>query len=307
VAWFSAIQFVLLLQGVALFLWHADGLPVARSASGWPPDRRAVGGRRGGARAARMMEALLVEAAALATATAADGFTQLHQLFKPLAMVLAIAVVALRSRDFPASGALRSAVLGRPAVLAGRRRVPDVPGLLPPRPRDRSWWRTCATSRCSSRACAGCRAARRWPPRWAGRAMYRVPLARRPARGAAAAGGGLCRRDRADGGAGRSGARWCCAMRARWRSPCGACVFMLSDTLLAINRFVMPLPLAQFWVLATYYLAQILIVANVPARDDRGVPAGLDLSAAGRALSAARLAGLVLRALGKPQHAVPQR
>ena len=40
----------------------------------------------------------------------------------------------------------------------------------------------------------------------------------------------------------------------------GACVFMLSDSLIAINRFVQPLQLVSVWVLATYYTAQILIV-----------------------------------------------
>ena len=42
----------------------------------------------------------------------------------------------------------------------------------------------------------------------------------------------------------------------------GACFFMLSDALLATNRFVQPLPLAQLWVLSSYYLAQILIVSH---------------------------------------------
>ena len=42
----------------------------------------------------------------------------------------------------------------------------------------------------------------------------------------------------------------------------GACVFMLSDATLATNRFVAPLPHAQFWVLATYYAAQFLIVRH---------------------------------------------
>lgn len=36
----------------------------------------------------------------------------------------------------------------------------------------------------------------------------------------------------------------------------GAGFFMLSDSLLATNRFVTPLPMAQVWVLATYYTAQ---------------------------------------------------
>src|SRR5690606_13651346 len=39
----------------------------------------------------------------------------------------------------------------------------------------------------------------------------------------------------------------------------GAVFFMLSDSLLAINRFALPFAGAQFWVLATYYVAQVLI------------------------------------------------
>ena len=42
----------------------------------------------------------------------------------------------------------------------------------------------------------------------------------------------------------------------------GAGFFMLSDALLATNKFAMPLPMAQFCVLATYYVAQILIACN---------------------------------------------
>jgi len=48
---------------------------------------------------------------------------------------------------------------------------------------------------------------------------------------------------------------------ARWVAV-GACFFMLSDSLLATNRFVVPLPLASLWVLATYYVAQVLIVRH---------------------------------------------
>ena len=47
------------------------------------------------------------------------------------------------------------------------------------------------------------------------------------------------------------------------RVAVGAGLFMLSDALLATNRFVMPLPLSQVWVLGTYYAAQWLIVAGV--------------------------------------------
>ena len=43
----------------------------------------------------------------------------------------------------------------------------------------------------------------------------------------------------------------------------GAGFFMLSDSLLAINKFVTPLPMAQVWVLGTYYAAQLLIVHHL--------------------------------------------
>jgi len=47
---------------------------------------------------------------------------------------------------------------------------------------------------------------------------------------------------------------------AATRVAMGACLFMLSDTLLAFNRFVQPLPMAALWVLSSYYLAQVLMV-----------------------------------------------
>ena len=49
---------------------------------------------------------------------------------------------------------------------------------------------------------------------------------------------------------------------AAWGVAIGAGFFMLSDTLLALNKFVVPLPLASLWVLSTYYAAQILIVRH---------------------------------------------
>ncbi|MEO7391443.1 MAG: lysoplasmalogenase, partial [Ramlibacter sp.] len=42
----------------------------------------------------------------------------------------------------------------------------------------------------------------------------------------------------------------------------GAGFFMASDALLATNKFAFSLPMAQFWVLATYYLAQALIATR---------------------------------------------
>ncbi len=42
----------------------------------------------------------------------------------------------------------------------------------------------------------------------------------------------------------------------------GGLFFMVSDTLLAFNRFHAPIPLAGFWVLSTYYVAQFLFARS---------------------------------------------
>lgn len=42
----------------------------------------------------------------------------------------------------------------------------------------------------------------------------------------------------------------------------GCCVFMCSDSLIAINKFVMPIAMDSLLVMSTYYLAQMLIVHN---------------------------------------------
>lgn len=45
----------------------------------------------------------------------------------------------------------------------------------------------------------------------------------------------------------------------------GAMLFMLSDCMLAVNKFVGAFPMASFWVMVTYIAAQILIVQGVLA------------------------------------------
>jgi alkylglycerol monooxygenase len=49
---------------------------------------------------------------------------------------------------------------------------------------------------------------------------------------------------------------------SRWVGV-GAVLFMCSDSLLAWNKFVSPLPLSQLWVLGTYFAAQLLMVRFV--------------------------------------------
>jgi alkylglycerol monooxygenase len=66
-------------------------------------------------------------------------------------------------------------------------------------------------------------------------------------------------------------ATWLCD-KASVAAAVGACFFMLSDSLLATNKFAVQFPMAQFLVLATYYVAQILIARN--ARPETGVATG---------------------------------
>ncbi|WP_066960334.1 lysoplasmalogenase [Microbulbifer sp. Q7] len=47
----------------------------------------------------------------------------------------------------------------------------------------------------------------------------------------------------------------------------GAVTFMVSDALIAINRFVDPIPLAGTWIMLTYYGAQALLVIGLVRAD----------------------------------------
>ena len=51
-----------------------------------------------------------------------------------------------------------------------------------------------------------------------------------------------------------------------WRAALGGLLFLMSDALLAFNRFHTPLPLAGVWILATYWAAQWLIASALPPR-----------------------------------------
>ena len=49
------------------------------------------------------------------------------------------------------------------------------------------------------------------------------------------------------------------------RAAVGGALFLLSDALLATNRFASPLPAASLWVLSSYWCAQGLIAASLAA------------------------------------------
>lgn len=53
-------------------------------------------------------------------------------------------------------------------------------------------------------------------------------------------------------------------------SVAGALVFISSDSLIAINKFLTPIPLASVWIMVTYYAAQWLLISGfLSARTDR--------------------------------------
>jgi uncharacterized membrane protein YhhN len=52
----------------------------------------------------------------------------------------------------------------------------------------------------------------------------------------------------------------------------GGALFMMSDALLAFNKFAGPLPLASLWILASYWAAQVCIAAWLaPPGSDQGM------------------------------------
>lgn len=53
----------------------------------------------------------------------------------------------------------------------------------------------------------------------------------------------------------------------RWRlAAIGGALFVVSDALLATNKFAVPLPLAPLWILASYWAAQWCIATSLPRR-----------------------------------------
>lgn len=50
----------------------------------------------------------------------------------------------------------------------------------------------------------------------------------------------------------------------------GGVLFLLSDTLLAYNKFYAPIPLSALWILSTYYTALFLIARSVAASEPVG-------------------------------------
>ncbi|WP_395056127.1 lysoplasmalogenase family protein [Polaromonas sp.] len=261
VAIFGGVQFLLLLAGVAYFLWHADAMapgPALVGLAALGTGLWAVGGLLQGRLS--VLQVVLIEAAVLATATAALGWVEAHRLFKPLALLLAIFLVAARARGERAYGrfdirllaALVFSLAGDCLLMFPGFFIPGLVAFLVAHlfyialfKQGMPWF--------ASRRALGLTLA-------TGAVMYaflfnglnpvlRIAVAAYVVvialMAAQAIGRATVLRDKAAIGV-----------------AVGAGFFMLSDALLATNRFAVPLPMAQLWVLSTYYLAQILIVFN---------------------------------------------
>jgi alkylglycerol monooxygenase len=261
VAVFGGVQFLLLLAGVAYFLWHADAMApgpslvwlAALGAGLW-----AVGGLLQGRLS--VLQLLLIEAAVLATATSALGFVDAHRFFKPLALGIAIVFIAARVHRDGAGGrfdlmllaALGFSLAGDCLLMFPGYFIPGLVAFLIAHLFYIALFRQGVPWMASRRALGATLAV--------GAVMYAVLFnGLNPVLRFAVAAYVLVIALMAAQAIGR-------AVVLRDRSAVGVAVgagfFMLSDALLATNRFAQPLPMAQLWVLATYYIAQILIVFN---------------------------------------------
>ena len=265
VQWFGALQFALLIGSVLAFLWVADSAPhsqlavwlVALCAGLW-----AVGavlqGRIG------MLQALLVESAALATALAAVGLLDAHRVFKPLTLLIAIIFVAKKlhltgtPRRFHAFllAALAFCLAGDALLMFPGFFVPGLAAFLVGHLfyitlfRQDAPWFASRPALAATLAYGAAMLAFMWsslPP------GLRLPVAAYVLVIALMAAQAL----------GRASVLRDAASR---RVALGALFFMASDTLLAWNKFVQPVELlgigASFWILVSYYSAQILIACN---------------------------------------------
>jgi alkylglycerol monooxygenase len=263
VQWFAALQFLLLLQGVALVLWFARDWPL-QDVTLWSAALVVCYWSLGALLQGRVGIGLVLmtNSAALATVCAALNLHTAFLLLKPAPMVIAMILVALKlyaSRD--GFGFYLKLLAAVSASLAG-----DVLLMLPG---DHFIAGLAAFLGAHLAYLAMLRQDVPWLPRpvallatgGVGALMYALlwPGLTEPAlKGAVAVYVMVIAlmTAQAIGRASRLGSR--SAHTVAW----GAGIFMLSDALLAFDRFVQPLPLASLWVLSSYFMAQALIVHN---------------------------------------------
>jgi sterol desaturase/sphingolipid hydroxylase (fatty acid hydroxylase superfamily)/uncharacterized membrane protein YhhN len=269
---FAVVQFVVVLAGVVVFLWHADQMPVARSVV-WLAVLTASLWAIGAAMQGRIdiFQVLLIESAALAVGTASEGWIDLHRVFKPLTLALAITLVASRTGllrgafGWKLVAALFLCLVGDVFLMMDGFFIPGLVSFLLAHLCFLALFRQGVPWFASGKALAGTLGAAAamvvflfphlGPVLKVAVPAYALVIALMAAQ---AIGRAVVLRDAASVAVG-----------------VGAVLFMASDTLLAINRFAQPIVMAPFWILSTYYAAQLLIVCN--AREGKQgvrVPAG---------------------------------
>jgi sterol desaturase/sphingolipid hydroxylase (fatty acid hydroxylase superfamily)/uncharacterized membrane protein YhhN len=261
--WFAALQFVLALGAVLAYLWQVEAMPLATAAiwaaaiaAGlWANGRFLQGGLA-------LLEVLAVECAALATVSAL-GLMDGYLFFKPLVMLIAIFFIAEKAIDAWAWCRFDSfllAAIGFSLVgdvflmLPGNYFIPGLASFLVAHLFYIALFRQGQGWFPSKRALVGVLAvgAVMYSIVWGGLndPVLKIAVAAYVSvislMAAQAIGRAIVTGDAA----------------SRWVAL-GACVFMVSDSLIAINKFVTPVALSSLWILATYYCAQLLIVHNV--------------------------------------------
>ncbi|MGQ2978584.1 MAG: lysoplasmalogenase family protein [Polaromonas sp.] len=261
VAVLGGVQFLLLLAGVAYFLWHADAMAPGPSLvwlAALGTGLWAVGGLLQGRLS--VLQVVLIEVAALATATAALGFVDAHRVAKPLALVFAIVLIAVRPWRERAGGrfdhlllaALVCSLAGDCLLMFPGLFIPGLLAFLVAHLFYIALFKQGVPWMASRRALAATLGL--------GALMYALLFsALNPVLRIAVAAYVLVIALMAAQAIGRATVL---RDKAAVGVAVGASFFMLSDALLATNKFAQPLPMASLWVLATYYLAQILIVFN---------------------------------------------
>ena len=273
--WFAGLQFLLMLGAVASFLWVADSLSVrdaaiwvaAISSGVWATGRFMQG-------QLSLLEVLTVESAALATLGALGMFDgpnaqYVYYLFKPLTLVIAITFVAARATSTGSTGQFNALLIAALVFSLGGDVFLMLPGDAP------LWGLPTFILGLGSFLVAHLfyivlfRRGQAWfPSRRAlavvlffGATMYAIVWSGLgdPVLKIAVAAYVTVISLMAAQAIGRAVALGDNA--SRWVAV-GACIFMVSDSLIAINKFVAPVPLSSLWILVTYYCAQMLIVHN---------------------------------------------
>ncbi|MBE7939127.1 MULTISPECIES: lysoplasmalogenase family protein [Ramlibacter] len=269
----AGLLFLAHLGAAALFLWQVDALPAGTAwaalaglvAASW-----ALGALLQGRLGA--LPVLALQAAALATVSSAAGWGTVHQVAKPAALLLLMACVVHRLgvpalRAAPGrwlAGGLLLSLAGDVLLMLPGHFVGGLVAFLLAHLcyiaalRDGAGWLPRPLALAATLAYGAAMLAFLFPTL---PPALRMPVSAYVAVIALMAAQAL-------GRAAVLGGRDAAAVGL------GALLFMASDSLLAVNRFALALPLAPLWVLSTYYGAQWLIAMHFrPQAQEKSSPA----------------------------------